>query len=127
MKNKEENSDQPAYLYGHTHYRRNTMRILLGLIALAHTFSLGAYADHHEGEGDMKGKKFEEVKSMMLEHIEKRMGHLTEMKTCVNGAADKEVLKACRMKHREVMKGHREMRKEMRDKRKAARKAKKEG
>jgi hypothetical protein len=49
------------------------------------------------------------------------------MKTCVNGAADKEVLKACRMKHREVMKGHREMRKEMRDKRKAARKAKKEG
>ncbi|MEM7647391.1 MAG: hypothetical protein AAF203_10810 [Pseudomonadota bacterium] len=105
------------------------MKMILTSLAIAMTFSFFSFADHHEG-GDMmkemKGKKFEEAKKMMMEHVEKRMTHLSDLKTCISGAADKPALKDCRMKHKETMKGHREMRKEMRAKRKEAKKAMKE-
>lgn len=119
------------------------MKTVFTTLSLLLAFSFSSFADHHEGGDmmDMKGKKFEEAKKMMSEHLDKKMehankriGHLKEMKTCVDGASDKEALKACRKKHKEVMKEHRktakehrEMRKEMRQKRKASRKAREEG
>ncbi|NQZ00673.1 MAG: hypothetical protein HRT45_08395 [Bdellovibrionales bacterium] len=107
------------------------MKLTFSIAALLFAFSLQVFADYHEAD-DMKGKKFEEAKTMMLEGIDKRMAHveerknnLTEMKSCVSGAADKPALKACRTKHREAMKAHKEAGKEMRAERKAMREQRK--
>ena len=69
------------------------------------------YAEHHAGEG----KSFEEHKTMMTQKIDKKIANLNEAKTCVQGAKDKEALKACHEKMREQKK---EMKKEWKDKKK---------
>lgn len=83
-------------------------------------FSLAAFADHHEE--DDKGKTFEEKKANMLQHIDKRISNMNEMKSCVSAAADKDALKACREKmkeYREDMKDKwQEKKKEWKDKKK---------
>ena len=74
------------------------MKILSVFICL---FSFAVWADHHDEKG---GKTFEEKKSKMLEHFEKRISHLNEGKSCVSSATDEAALKACHQK----MKGLRE-------------------
>ena len=74
------------------------MKILSIFICL---YSFLAFADHHEEKG---GKTFEEKKSKMLEHFEKRISQLNEGKSCVSSATDEAGLKACH----EKMKSQRE-------------------
>lgn len=81
------------------------------LVAALMIGSFNVFADHHENDG----KTFEEKKSMMLSHIDKKIAHMNEKKSCVQAAKDKEGLKACREKMKEH---HKEMKKEWKDKKK---------
>ena len=47
---------------------------------------------------------FDKRKSMMIDHIQKRIGALNENKTCLTNATKKEDLKACHKTMREKMK-----------------------
>ena len=60
-------------------------------------YSFIALAEHHEEKG---GKTFEEKKSKMLEHFDKRISLLNEGKSCVSSATDEAGLKACHEKMR---------------------------
>lgn len=72
--------------------------------------SLSAFSHDH-----MEGKTFEEKKSMMLSHIDKKLQGLNESKTCVSSATDEKALKECRQKMKERRK---EMKKDWKDKKK---------
>lgn len=83
------------------------MRPLIVLLALS---SIAAFAQAPQGEAG--GDNFESRKKMALEHIEKKIGFLNEMKSCVSSAADQAALKTCHEKMREH---HKEMKMEHMD------------
>ncbi len=60
--------------------------------------SIGAFADNEP----MEGKTFEEKKAKMTQHIDERLAHVNEAKSCVAATTDEAGLKACRGK----MKAH---------------------
>ncbi len=78
------------------------------LTALLLTSSVGAFANHHE---DWDKLPFDEAKKMKLEMLDKKIATMTEARACVNGAKDKDALKAC---HNEMMKEKHEMKAKMR-------------
>jgi hypothetical protein len=80
-------------------------------------FSLSVIAEP-QGEAENKSAKFEELKSNMLQNIDLRISKLTEHKSCVSAASDKDALKNCHEKMKEF-------RQEMRGKRDESRKARK--
>lgn len=85
------------------------MKLLLALVLTLG--SLGAFADHHEEDG----KTFEESKTKMTSHLDKKIENLQAAKSCVSAAKDKEGLKACHKqlkdKHKEMKEQHKEMKK----------------
>ncbi|MEM7647248.1 MAG: hypothetical protein AAF203_10080 [Pseudomonadota bacterium] len=64
---------------------------------------------------------FEERKKTILANIDKRMALLTEHKSCMQAATNREGIKACRQSHKTQMKGMRDERKAMREEKKAHR------
>ncbi len=85
------------------------------LIAGLCLFSLTAFADETE-EG--AGKNFEEHKAKMIEGIDKRIAGMNELKSCVSAAKDRDAVKACREKMKDMREDMREERKERKEKRK---------
>lgn len=81
------------------------MNKLLLVLALTTSF---AYADHHEEAA--AGENFEEMKKKALEHVDKRIGMLNEMKSCISAASKKEDMKPCREKFKDE---HHSMKSEM--------------
>jgi hypothetical protein len=72
--------------------------LLLAIFCLA---PMSSFAEKDDG------KTFEEKKSMLLTHIDKRIAHLNDSKACVAGAKDKDALMVCKQKmkeHRKEMK-----------------------
>ncbi len=65
------------------------------LIAVLCLGSLSSFADKHEG------KTFEEKKAKMSQHLDERLSHLNDAKSCVSAASDEAALKACRGKMKE--------------------------
>lgn len=57
--------------------------------------SVGAFADEH-----MEGKTFEEKKARFTQHLDERLAHVNEAKSCVAAATDEAGLKACKEKMR---------------------------
>lgn len=89
------------------------------LIALIIALPLMVFADHHEEGG--KGKSFSERKAHAVKKVDERISRLQEHKSCIQGAADKKAMKACRDKQKEYRKEMKHKRKEMRGKRKEMR------
>lgn len=69
--------------------------------------SLQAFANPTEPD-------FQEMKTNIVNHFDKKIAQLQEGKTCVSAAKDKEGLKACRMKMRD---SHKAMKKDWEAKR----------
>lgn len=72
---------------------------------------------------DQKEEKFQEVKSNLTSHLDQRIAHLQEVKSCVSAAKDRDALKACRKKMKEVRKEMKSNWKEKREERKTKRKS----
>ncbi len=53
--------------------------------------SLSVFAHDHD-----KGPSLEDAKAKILAHLEKRISHINETKTCVSAATSKEALKVCK-------------------------------
>lgn len=83
------------------------MKTLLAIALCLGSFS--SFADMHE----MEGKTFEEKKAKMTEHLDKKISHLNESKSCVSSATDEAGLKACKKKMWEEKKAMKEKWKEM--------------
>ena len=68
------------------------------ILMLALSMSLNAFAQQNVSseKSKMKQKTFEERKSKMLAHLEKRINALNESKACVQNAKDQQALKGCR-------------------------------
>ncbi len=66
--------------------------LLMAVLCLG---SLSSFADEHEG------KTFEEKKAKMTQHLDERLAHINEAKSCVSGASDEAALKGCREKMKE--------------------------
>lgn len=80
------------------------------LLLIATLFSSFAFADA------LKVENFAEMKTNISANIDQRIAQLQSHKSCVQGAQDKEALKACRMKHKESMKSlHEENKGERKD------------
>lgn len=79
-----------------------------------------------------EGEMFAKAKEHALSNIEKRQGYLSELKSCVSGASNKEAMKSCRQKHKEQVKSLKDaneswregMKSEMKTKREERRKKK---
>ena len=69
---------------------------------------------------------FENMKAMKLANIEKRITYITELKSCVTAAADKDALKNCNERHNSDMKALHSDKKEMKEQFKKERKERKE-
>ena len=86
--------------------------------------SFGAFADEH-----MEGKTFEEKKARMTQHLDERLAHVNEAKSCVAAATDEAGLKTCKEKMKargQEMKGKwKEKKEEMKEKWKAKKEEKK--
>lgn len=67
------------------------------------------------------GKRFQERKAFISEHIGKRIAVLQTAKSCISGAADRAAFKACRKSQKASMQALKESRKSW----KASRKKKK--
>lgn len=87
------------------------------LLLLTLLFSSLTFAHNHDEEGSMKEEKYEKMKERALENVEKRIGQMEKVKSCIKSSSSKEDLKKCRMQARENMK-------EMREQRHAKRKGK---
>jgi curli biogenesis system outer membrane secretion channel CsgG len=61
-----------------------------------------AFADNHEDQD--KGKSLEEVKTRISANINQRIAGLQTHLACIQAAADKPALKACREANKEAMK-----------------------
>lgn len=62
--------------------------------------SATAFADHHEE----KAKTLDEIKTRISANIDQRIAALQSHKACVQGAASKDALQACRDANKEAMK-----------------------
>ena len=58
-----------------------------------------------------KSQKIEQKKAEILQHIDRKMAHIQQEKSCVQAATSHEALKACREKAHAEMKGDRPNRK----------------
>lgn len=79
------------------------MKFLMTLTVL---LSLNAFAQEPVADGADKGN-FADNKAKAIEHIEKKIAMMNEMKSCVSSATDQAALKACREKMHEQHKGMR--------------------
>ncbi len=82
-----------------------------------------AFADHTP---EHKEKAIGEVKERIAANIDQKIGALNAHKSCVQGAADREALKACRKSHKDAMKKLHEENKGEKAAWKESRKSKKE-
>lgn len=90
------------------------MKIFSTVILLALTSAVFA------NEGEMLAK----VKEHQLANIDKRIGWLQEMKSCVSGAADKAAVKKCHQDHKAKMESLKDENESWRDGMKEERRAK---
>ena len=104
------------------------------LIILLTFFSLNLLAD--DDKAQRKAQRIAERKAQASQRIDTKISHLNNLKSCINNATKKEEIKACRKKHKAIMKPLRdkwkaekkqqkEKRRANREKRKAERMAKK--
>lgn len=73
------------------------IKILLSLTTLV--FSSASHAD-----------QFVERKNKVIQGIDKKIEHLSSLKSCISNASKKEELKSCRQEHKSTMKALRETR-----------------
>ncbi len=73
------------------------MKLILGLSLFV---SLSSFAE--------KGPEFDEFKSKIVANIDERIAAMNAHKACVQGAANREALKACREAHKTKMKSLKE-------------------
>ncbi len=76
-------------------------------------------ADNHE-------KPFDQVKAHRLSNIEKRDAYLSELKTCVSAAADKDAMQNSNKAHKEKLKALKEDNQEWREGMRKERESKRE-
>lgn len=85
-------------------------------VVLVLSFSTVAFAKKGSG------KRFQERKAKMIEHIGKRINVLNTAKSCISSAADRDAMKACRKSQKASMQALKEERKAWKAQRKANRK-----
>lgn len=71
------------------------------------------------------GEMFAKRKEHALVNIDKRIGFLQEMKSCISSATDKDGIQKCRQDHKEKMKSIKDENADWKEGRKAERAAKK--
>lgn len=81
--------------------------------------SFNVFADHHEGK---KSENFEEAKKHVLSNMDQRIQSLQEAKTCVSSATNRDAMKVCRSKIKEMNGSIKEGNKAWREERKSKRK-----
>lgn len=92
-------------------------------LTIAVLFSLCSSVSAQDGE------MFAKAKEHALSNIDKRIGYLNELKSCVSQAANKDAIKACRATHKTQVKalkdGNESWKEGMKSERQAKREAKK--
>lgn len=89
-------------------------------LTIAVFFSICSSVSAQEGELLAKAKE------QQLSNIDKRIGHLNELKTCISGASNREAMQACRATHENQMKSLKEANDSWKEVMKSERKAKRE-
>lgn len=94
------------------------MRIFLIFLSVLFLFSGVSFADS-DGE---KGKSVDQVKTHILEKVDKKISTLNSFKSCVGSASSHDAIKSCRQQKKESMKAikkdNKKERKHFRDERK---------
>ena len=80
------------------------------------TLSYNLFANEEmgmSGKGEISPEQLSAVKEQRIKHLDEKINALTEIKSCVSDAANRDGLKACNKKMKEMHDSYKEKREEM--------------
>ena len=79
------------------------MKTKLFILTAAALLTTNSFAEG--GEKRQDSRTFEEKKAMMMKHMDEKIKMISQAKSCISNAVDKEGLKACHKAMKEMYKG----------------------